>query len=154
VIMDSLAVVLTHRDELREAASLHEECLLLLQSSPADQPGREFRMAFKLVDVLLLDGRLDEALPLSREQIDAAKVAFPDGDETVTNLRSALARCLLLDGAIAEADELLDVCLTEYESMSDRSWLAQRALERVADQFDAMDRPRRARTFRALLEDD
>ena len=62
-----------------------------------------------------------------------------------------LARCLLLVGAAAEGEDLLDRCAREYESMPERSWQAVRAIRGAADLCAASDRADRARTFRALI---
>ncbi len=153
-LMDNLALVLTSLGELDEAAELHEACLSGLEADFAHEVAAAYRTVFKLVDVLVRDGRPEDALPICRERLEGAEQAFPGGGEVVTNLRSVLARCLLLTGAAAEGEELLDRCAREYESMPERTWMAERAIGGAADLCAASDRADRARTFRALINEE
>lgn len=140
-LANNLAGLLRDRGELDEAASLYREVLRIRRAEFAGEPVLIAYPAYGLGQILLAQGRPDEAEPLLREVAET----FPVGDLRGELARAALGRALIRLQHYTEAETVLLAALDSAAGDTAEADRVALLLEPLAELYEAWDRAAEAR---------
>ncbi len=150
--MQGVTRSLTATGRFTEAEPLARELQTLCESNAARIPPTMMaKSLYLLADILLHNGRPDEAEPLLRKCLEIRRTSAAD-DRLIANTESLLGGCLTALGRYEEAKPLL---LESYSRIKvtgeEADDLTRAACQRIIDLYDAWGDPEKANEWRVEL---